>query len=110
MKPPPEKIMVKREVERRLTLLEEEDDAVHIEDGYEEEDERNGVFLTRTRRNAKSPNHGGEYPLSPLSVVYAENYNPNENKGWVKPIFSSIVYRLPVSLWITAIFTLRNAR
>ncbi|KAJ8683655.1 hypothetical protein QAD02_019447 [Eretmocerus hayati] len=32
---------------------------------------------------------------SPVSVAYAENYNPVENRNWVKPKFSSIVYRLP---------------
>lgn len=34
---------------------------------------------------------------SPLSVRFAKNYNEKENKDWVKPLFSSIVYRLPVS-------------
>ncbi|XP_011496163.1 PREDICTED: major facilitator superfamily domain-containing protein 6 [Ceratosolen solmsi marchali] len=32
---------------------------------------------------------------SPISVSYAVNYNNSDHKGWVKPIFSSIVYRLP---------------
>lgn len=30
---------------------------------------------------------------SPISVDYATNYNPSEQSNWVKPIFSSIVYR-----------------
>lgn len=89
--------MVKRDVERQL--MQEEDDAIHIDDDDVAEDERDtGVFLKRNRRNAKVVNHG-EYLLSPLSVVYAENYDPNDNKGWVKPIFSSIVYRLPVRVY-----------
>ncbi|XP_025155037.1 major facilitator superfamily domain-containing protein 6 isoform X2 [Harpegnathos saltator] len=101
VKPPPEKIMVKRDTERKLTSLEEEeeeDDAVQFDDNDKEEDQENAnMFFTRNRRNANAVVHGpiGEYPLSPLSVTYAENYDAKENKGWVKPIFSSIVYRLP---------------
>lgn len=108
-KPPPEKIMVKRDVESKLTWEGEEDDAVQINDDDAEGDDSNaGMFLTRSRRSAKFGTHGsfGEYLLSPLSVTYAENYDAKENKGWVKPIFSSIVYRLPVSLHITMILTL----
>lgn len=33
---------------------------------------------------------------SPLGVRYAANYDEKKNVGWVKPMFSSIVYRLPV--------------
>uniref|UniRef100_A0ABD2W548 Major facilitator superfamily associated domain-containing protein n=1 Tax=Trichogramma kaykai TaxID=54128 RepID=A0ABD2W548_9HYME len=32
---------------------------------------------------------------SPMSVRYAANYDEKVHKGWVKPIFSSIVYKLP---------------
>lgn len=106
VKPPPAKIMVKREVEKKLTLWEEENDTVRFDDDDEEEDERStSMFLTRTRRNAKIPGHIEEYPLSPVSVTNAANYDEKENNGWVKPIFSSIVYRLPVSLRIIAILT-----
>lgn len=34
---------------------------------------------------------------SPLSVSNAANYQENKHKEWVKPAFSSIVYKLPVS-------------
>lgn len=109
-KPPPEKIMVKREVQRKLMYVEEEDDTAQFDDDDDEEEDNGNtnMFLRRSRRNAKMPIHfHGEYPLSPLSVTYAANYDAKENQGWVKPIFSSIVYRLPVSLPITTILILR---
>ncbi|XP_014478454.1 PREDICTED: major facilitator superfamily domain-containing protein 6 isoform X2 [Dinoponera quadriceps] len=92
VKPPPAKVMVKRDVEREQAFLEEKEDDAIVQ--IDDDDEKNAnMFLRRSRRNAI---HGsGELPLSPLSVTYATNYNSEENKGWVKPIFSSIVYRLP---------------
>ncbi|KAL6257414.1 hypothetical protein P5V15_010986 [Pogonomyrmex californicus] len=92
VKPPPEKIMVKRNIEKKLTLL-EKDDMIDDEDEYE----RNiDMSLVRNRRSIRTF-HGpfGLNQLSPLSVTYATNYNERENKEWVKPLFSSIVYRLP---------------
>lgn len=95
VKPPPEKIMVKRDMEKKQTFL-DKDDMIKINDN-EEENERNMDMLVRNRRSIRmlhgplGPNH-----LSPLSVTYADNYNAEENKEWVKPLFSSIVYRLPV--------------
>lgn len=97
MKPPPEKIMVKRDVGRRETFS-DEDDMIDKIDDSEEENERNmDIPLMRSRRSIRTF-HGPAGPkLSPLSVTYAANYNEKENKEWVKPLFSSIVYRLPVS-------------
>ncbi|XP_024886144.1 major facilitator superfamily domain-containing protein 6 isoform X1 [Temnothorax curvispinosus] len=83
VKPPPEKIMVKRDVNKRQTFSDEGDN--------EKENKRNMDILIRSRRSLRS--HGGE--LSPQSVSNALNYNERENKEWVKPLFSSIVYRLP---------------
>ncbi|XP_018313683.1 major facilitator superfamily domain-containing protein 6 isoform X1 [Mycetomoellerius zeteki] len=95
VKPPPEKIMVKRDVEKRQTFL-NEDDMVKINDN-EEENEKNIDMLSVRRRRSIRMLHGpiGPNQLSPLSVTYASNYNEKENKEWVKPLFSSIVYRLP---------------
>ncbi|KAL0126821.1 hypothetical protein PUN28_005292 [Cardiocondyla obscurior] len=94
-KPPPEKIMVKRDVDQRQTFL-VEDDMIKIIKMDEEENERNMEPVVRTRRSIRMF-HGplGPNQLSPLSVTYAANYNEKENKEWVKPLFSSIVYRLP---------------
>ncbi|OXU27996.1 hypothetical protein TSAR_001295 [Trichomalopsis sarcophagae] len=58
--------------------------------GYTSDDEE--IFL-RYRRSTKQVSVG----QSPVSVSYAINYMEKEHKGWVKPVFSSIVYRLPVS-------------
>ncbi|KZC12453.1 Major facilitator superfamily domain-containing protein 6 [Dufourea novaeangliae] len=111
VKPPPMKIMVKRDVGpkneasgdkntmfteqrrsslkglRKLMFLEEQenelnDDAAEMNQEY--------VPLVRTRRYIRLP-HSGQ---SPHTVSYAANYNERENKGWVKPLFSFIVYRL----------------
>lgn len=98
MKPLPEKIIVKRDTAKILTFL-KDDDIIRIDD-EEENDERNvDTPLARSRRSIRML-HGsiGQNQLSPLSVTYAANYDEKENKGWVKPLFSSIVYRLPVSL------------
>lgn len=92
VKPPPAKIMVKRDVERRQTFS-DEDDMIKIDDNEEEMD----ISLTRSRRSIRTFHGFGPNQLSPLSVTYAANYNEKENKEWVKPLFSSIVYRLPVS-------------
>lgn len=115
MKPPPVKIMVKRDTNdeapdekvslfkqqwttmksvRKLSILEnEEKDAMH-QDNVEFNAE---VPLVRMKRYVRVP-HSGQ---SPHSVSYAANYNEEENKGWVKPLFSSIVYRLPVEFVFT---------
>ena len=63
----------------------------YLENDYEEASEE---IHMRQRRNAKFPM--ASTGQSPLSVSYAINYNEKENKGWVKPLFSSIVYRLSV--------------
>ncbi|CAL7938395.1 unnamed protein product [Xylocopa violacea] len=109
VKPVPTKVMVKREVSddskqdknesvlklqqqwstmkilQKLSLLDE----VHQNS---EEDEKNVEEpLVRSKRYVRVP-HSGQ---SPHAVTYAANYNEEENKGWVKPLFSSIVYRLP---------------
>lgn len=70
-----------------------------VEDKDEEEiQKRSNRPLSRTRRTYSNIRrirlpHDGQ---SPHTVAYAANYNEQENKGWVKPLFSSIVYRLPV--------------
>ncbi|XP_031777363.1 major facilitator superfamily domain-containing protein 6 isoform X2 [Nasonia vitripennis] len=56
--------------------------------GYTSDDEE--IFF-RYRRSTKQVSVG----QSPVSVSYAINYKEKEHKGWVKPVFSSIVYRLP---------------
>lgn len=95
VKPPPEKIMVKRDVEKQIFL--DEDNMIKIDDNEEENESNMDVPLVRSRRSIRMF-HGSFGPqLSPLSVTYADNYNAQENKEWVKPLFSSIVYRLPVS-------------
>ncbi|XP_012143977.1 major facilitator superfamily domain-containing protein 6 jef [Megachile rotundata] len=108
VKPPPTKVMVKRDVSeeedednqslleskqpwstmtalRKLTLLDEEEED---EDKDEEDVE---MPLLRSKRYVWVP-HSGQ---SPHTVSYAKNYDERVNKGWVKPLFSSIVYRLP---------------
>ncbi|XP_076242019.1 major facilitator superfamily domain-containing protein 6 jef isoform X2 [Calliopsis andreniformis] len=70
----------KGEEDQSLEETEEDDD----EEEFEEP-------LVRTRRYIRIP-HDGQ---SPHPVSYAANYNERENKGWVKPLFSTIVYRLP---------------
>ncbi|XP_031825774.1 major facilitator superfamily domain-containing protein 6 jef isoform X2 [Nomia melanderi] len=115
VKPPPTKIMVKRDVDtvieapeikkpassrrkrlstdddRKLTLMEDEEEDEVNDDDIEEDEEDVEMPLVRTRRYIRIP-HSGQ---SPHNVGYAANYDANENKGWVKPLFSSIVYRLP---------------
>lgn len=100
VKPPPEKVMVRRDVEQNLNKLtfSEKDDMVKIDD-VEKEDESNADnSFVRIRRNIKTfHGFGGPNQLSPLSVTYAVNYDTKDHKGWVKPLFSSIIYRLPVN-------------
>lgn len=48
---------------------------------------------TRVTRAAKPPSVTGQ---SPVSVEYANNYDPKKNKGWVSPEYSSIVYKIEV--------------
>ncbi|XP_076678331.1 major facilitator superfamily domain-containing protein 6 jef isoform X3 [Andrena cerasifolii] len=138
VKPPPAKVMVKRDSQQRLLSVEmllekdgkdevnrgsdedeslfsqqrwssmqrlpqkgeedelDEDDDVDDDDDDDDEDDKDNqedvqMPLVRTRRYVWVP-HGGQ---SPHTVAYAANYNDQENKGWVKPLFSSIVYRLP---------------
>lgn len=96
VKPPPEKIMIKRDVHERQTISNE--DMIQIDDNEEENERNMDGSLMRTRRSIRTL-HGplGPNQLSPLSVTYAANYKEKENKEWVKPLFSSIVYSLPVS-------------
>ncbi|CAK9807696.1 Major facilitator superfamily domain-containing protein 6 [Anthophora quadrimaculata] len=68
VKPPPTKVMVKREV---------------LDEGL------NTPRELPVKRYVRVPH----YSQSPHTVSYAANYNEKENKGWVKPLFSSIVYR-----------------
>ncbi|XP_076165616.1 major facilitator superfamily domain-containing protein 6 jef isoform X2 [Ptiloglossa arizonensis] len=70
---------------------EEDEENESNEDDAEDDEEDIDVPLIRTRRYVRIP-HSGQ---SPHPVSYAANYNERENKGWVKPLFSSIVYRLP---------------
>ncbi|XP_011861274.1 PREDICTED: major facilitator superfamily domain-containing protein 6 isoform X2 [Vollenhovia emeryi] len=94
VKPPPEKIMVKRDANRRQAFS-DEDDMIKIDDNDEESERNMDVTLTRSRRSIRMFHGSKSAQLSPMSVVYAANYNEKENKEWVKPLFSSIVYRLP---------------
>ncbi|XP_076651289.1 major facilitator superfamily domain-containing protein 6 jef isoform X2 [Halictus rubicundus] len=117
-KPPPTKIMVKRGVDekneasrekelndeeksvkniRKLPFLENGDED-ELKDDQDEEDVE--VPMARTRRRDKTLSRTKRYirmhsRQSPHTVSYAANYDANENRGWVKPLFSSIVYRLP---------------
>ncbi|KAG7190592.1 hypothetical protein KM043_006682 [Ampulex compressa] len=117
VKPPPEKIMVKRDLDaqaaaldnsetsffqrqwstmknlRKLMFLEEEEDNTIGKNEEEAEEEEANVPLVRNRRSIRMPHLSAGQ--SPLAVTYAANYDEKENKGWVKPLFSSIVYRLP---------------
>lgn len=87
--------MVKRDVEKKLSLLSENDIKIDEEETRRSMD----MPLMRNRRSVRMLHSSmfGQNQLSPLSITYAKNYNEKENKGWVKPLFSSIVYRLPVS-------------
>lgn len=49
---------------------------------------------TRVTRAAKPLSVTGQ---SPVSVEYANNYDPKKHKGWVSPEYSSIVYKIGVS-------------
>lgn len=82
-----------REREIEEEEQEDDDDDELDEDSDEEEVD---VPLIRRRRSLRFPH----LPLgrSPLPVNFAVNYDEKENKDWVKPQFSSIVYRLPVSI------------
>ncbi|CAD1478928.1 unnamed protein product [Heterotrigona itama] len=113
VKPPPTKVMVKRDINdetteneplskfqrqwttmktlRAISLLDEEEDEEVNESEDEDDEEDVEVPLVRRKRYIRVP-HSGK---SPHSVAYAANYNERENKGWVKPLYSSIVYRLP---------------
>lgn len=89
--------MVKRDVGKKLSLLNEND--INIDDNEEETGRSMNMPLVRNRRSVRML-HGPAFAqnqLSPSSVTYAENYDEDKNKEWVKPLFSSIVYRLPVS-------------
>ncbi|XP_076295280.1 major facilitator superfamily domain-containing protein 6 jef isoform X2 [Lasioglossum baleicum] len=109
-KPPPTKVMVKRGVdeenevsrerklndkEKKLAFVEDEDE---LNDDQDEEDVEAPVVMPR--REDKTLSRAKRYirihsRQSPHTVSYAANYDAAENKGWVKPLFSSIVYRLP---------------
>ncbi|XP_050484552.1 major facilitator superfamily domain-containing protein 6 isoform X2 [Bombus huntii] len=111
VKPPPMKVMVKREANdeiseekeslskfqtvtvnspSKVSLLDEEEEE-EANENDENNDEDVQMPLVRTKRYVNVP-HSGK---SPHSVSNAANYNEEENKGWVKPLYSSIVYRLP---------------
>ncbi|XP_012281438.1 major facilitator superfamily domain-containing protein 6 [Orussus abietinus] len=99
-KPPPVKIMVKRDLgaedhpsrtSRRMMSLGSEES--YEDEDEDEEPEEEQILRPRSRRSAKMPHPSAGQ--SPLAVTYAANYNEKEHKGWVKPLFSSIVYRLP---------------
>lgn len=74
----------------KVSLLDEEEE----EEANENNDKDVQMPLVRTKRYVIVP-HSGK---SPHSVSNAANYNEEENKGWVKPLYSSIVYRLPVHI------------
>jgi len=86
--------MVKRDVEANLASW-SKDDAIE----EDEKKDKESVQMPRLVRNRRAIRmlHGSIGKLSPLSVTDAANYDEQKNKGWVKPLFSSIVYRLPVS-------------
>ncbi|KAH0555488.1 major facilitator superfamily domain-containing protein 6 isoform X2 [Cotesia glomerata] len=77
--------------EREIEEEEQEDDDDELDEDSDEEEV--DVPLIRRRRSLRFPH----LPLgrSPLPVNFAVNYDEKENKDWVKPQFSSIVYRLP---------------
>lgn len=78
---------------RVISLLDQEEEEAN--ESEDEDDEENVEMpLVRRKRYIRVP-HSGK---SPHSVAYAANYNERENKGWVKPLYSSIVYRLPVQI------------
>lgn len=52
---------------------------------------------TRVARAAKPRSESGQ---SPISVAYANNYNPKVHKSWVSPEYSSIGYKIEVSNFI----------
>lgn len=94
VKPPPEKIMVKRDTEKKQTFS-YEDDMIKINDSEEENERNMDMPLVRSRRSTRlfqSPFDSDR--LSPMPVKTAMNYNEKEHSDWVKPLFSSIVYRL----------------
>ncbi|XP_048516352.1 major facilitator superfamily domain-containing protein 6 isoform X3 [Athalia rosae] len=59
---------------------------------FVEDQEQDLSPKVRNRRAAKGLVSAGQ---SPLAVNNAANYKEPEHKQWVKPMFSSIVYRLP---------------
>ncbi|XP_050594647.1 major facilitator superfamily domain-containing protein 6 isoform X2 [Bombus affinis] len=111
VKPPPMKVMVKRDANdeiseeeflskfqtvtdkspSKVSLLDEEEEEEEANENDENNDEDVQMPFVRTKRYVNVP-HSGK---SPHSVSNAANYNEEENKGWVKPLYSSIVYRLP---------------
>lgn len=78
----------------KVSLLDEEEEEEEANENDENNDEDVQMPLVRTKRYVNVP-HSGK---SPHSVSNAANYNEEENKGWVKPLYSSIVYRLPVHI------------
>lgn len=118
VKPPPTKVMVKRDAGHEGSWTENEDlfesrqqqwsatkklRKMSLNEDEEEENDKNEMEppLVRSKRYVRIP-HSGQ---SPHAVSYALNYNEQENKGWVKPLFSSIVYRLPVRLIVSRIIS-----
>lgn len=122
VKPPPSKVMVKRDANLKETWTENDSSVLEprqqwstmkklrkmsLNEDEEEENESEEEVeppMVRTKRYVRIP-HSGQ---SPHTVSYAANYNEQENKGWVKPLFSSIVYRLPVRIQIESISLLSS--
>ena len=79
----------------------EEDDGLEDEKDEEEEEEEAEADEEKNKRFVRIRRSVNKYPRasagqSPLSVNYANNYDAVQQKSWVKPMFSSIVYNLPV--------------
>ncbi|CAD6214072.1 GSCOCG00011121001-RA-CDS [Cotesia congregata] len=92
-KPVRPKVMVKRQTELQDDFFTGNQDKPYETDNHDSDEEEVDVPLIRRRRSIRFPH----LPLgrSPLPVNFAVNYEEKENKDWVKPQFSSIVYRLP---------------
>ncbi|KAK0158487.1 hypothetical protein PV328_009484 [Microctonus aethiopoides] len=76
----------------KMPLVNEVEEIEEDESDEDTDEEEIDVPLVRKRRSVRV----AHLPLgrSPLPVTFADNYNPETNKDWVKPQFSSIVYRL----------------
>ncbi|XP_034936682.1 major facilitator superfamily domain-containing protein 6 isoform X2 [Chelonus insularis] len=86
------KIGERRENEDNDREEDDEDDDDEFEDDSDEEEI--DVPLIRTRRSSPYAHPSPAEHKSPIPVTFAINYDEVKNKDWVKPQFSSIVYRL----------------